>query len=306
MITASAAIASSVDPPDKTVRVFLVVPNDRTADSSYPKGIAGVMKSSQKWWLGQCKYTFRLNEPVCEVIKGTHPHSWYATPDSYWTIVNQGTDDLYSILPTVKADSRRARWKLVVYVLAESPKDGGGGGGGWVGLPKHDCDGAKIYPRDSARWCGGMCHELGHCFGLPDASSTDGTVMSASFYGWPNCIFTSAMVTTMKNLSANSGFWADNITATTENLYLDMTTPEQWAPLVRGNQLRIPLAAPFIDAVVLYDLSGKRVAVFSPSRQHNGHTPGMFDIGALNAGTYMCTIEHNGKVMQKAMVKSVR
>ena len=39
------------------------------------------------------------------------------------------------------------------------------------------------------RWYGGMVHELGHAFGLPDPSSTDGTPMSASFYDYPNTHF---------------------------------------------------------------------------------------------------------------------
>ena len=150
------SIVTSATPPHKTVRVFYVLPSDVALDSAYPKGIAGVMKSSQKYFLAQCKFTFRLNEPVCEVVKSTHPRSWFASVDDYWTIVNNGTDEVYRLVPSVKADSKRARWKIVIYVDAESPKDGGGGGGGWVGLPKHDADGAKIYPKDSARWCGGM------------------------------------------------------------------------------------------------------------------------------------------------------
>ncbi len=42
------------------------------------------------------------------------------------------------------------------------------------------------------RWYGGMVHELGHAFGLPDSSSTDGTPMSASFYNYPNTHFSQA------------------------------------------------------------------------------------------------------------------
>ncbi len=42
------------------------------------------------------------------------------------------------------------------------------------------------------RWYGGMVHELGHGFGLPDSTSTDGTPMSASFYSYPNTHFSQA------------------------------------------------------------------------------------------------------------------
>jgi hypothetical protein len=42
-----------------------------------------------------------------------------------------------------------------------------------------------------------MVHELGHAFGLPDATSTDGTCMSASLYSYPNCIFNQTQKTRM-------------------------------------------------------------------------------------------------------------
>ncbi len=44
-----------------------------------------------------------------------------------------------------------------------------------------------------------MVHEVGHAFGLPDSTSTDGTCMSASFYGWPNCTFTQSQKDQMLN-----------------------------------------------------------------------------------------------------------
>ena len=51
----------------------------------------------------------------------------------------------------------------------------------------HDADGAAGVNGPFNRWYGGMVHELGHAFGLPDATSTDGTCMSASLYDYPNC-----------------------------------------------------------------------------------------------------------------------
>jgi hypothetical protein len=207
--------AFAADPPDKTVRVFYIQPTDVAYNPKYVAGITSVMKSAQRYFMEQCKYTFKLSDPVVEVVKGTHPRSWYETnandPDEYWWAVYNGREDLLKQVPSVKSDWNRSRWKIVFYIDAEGPQAGGGGGGGWVLLPKHDLDGALIYPRDTARWVGGMVHELGHAFGLPDAQSTDGTVMSASFYGWPNCVFTSAMANTMKNLPENAGFWYNSI-----------------------------------------------------------------------------------------------
>ncbi len=44
-----------------------------------------------------------------------------------------------------------------------------------------------------------MVHELGHAFGLPDSTSTDGTPMSASFYSYPNVHFSESQKTGILN-----------------------------------------------------------------------------------------------------------
>jgi hypothetical protein len=59
----------------------------------------------------------------------------------------------------------------------------------WVLLSGHDADGGAGINGPMNRWYGGMVHELGHAFGLSDATSTDGTCMSASLYAYPNCTF---------------------------------------------------------------------------------------------------------------------
>ena len=308
--------AASADPPTKTVRVFYILPSDVPLDSAYPKGIAKVMISSQKYFLKQCGFTFRLNDPICEVVKGTHPRSWYEnTPnpagstDTYWFAVYNGMDDLKKVVPSVATDGNRSKWKVVEEVDAEGPGAGGGGGGGEVLLCKHDADGAKGYPKDTARWCGGMCHELGHCFGLPDASHDDGTVMSADFYHWPvNCVFTSGQTSTMKTLGANSGFWIDNITGTEQYFGMAINAPMQWIPLIRGSQLQVPLSTAdlFPSAIALYDLSGKRRAFFPQPMSASDRTPHTFDVSGLSNGNYVCALEKNGKVEQKNIVRKIR
>jgi hypothetical protein len=309
----SVASAATADPAAKTVRVFYILPNDVPFDSAYPKGIGKVMVSSQKYFLQQCNFTFRLNNPICEVVKGTHPRSWYENnacgSDRYWCAVNNGQQDLENVVPSVKNDGNRSKWKIVFEVDAEGTGAGGGGGGGWVLLCKHDADGAKGYPKDTARWCGGMCHELGHCFGLPDATHDDGTVMSADFYHWPvNCIFTASQTSTMKTLGANSGFWIDNITGTKENFSTTINAPERWAPLIQGNQLQVPLlmAKLFPTAVALYDLSGKRTVFYALATTASNRSLYTFDVSALDAGAYICSLEKNGKVEQKNIVRKIR
>jgi hypothetical protein len=71
-------------------------------------------------------------------------------------------------------------------------QSGGGASSGWVLLSGHDADGGAGLNGAMNRWYGGMVHELGHGFGRPDSTSTDGTPMSASFYDYPNTHFSQA------------------------------------------------------------------------------------------------------------------
>jgi hypothetical protein len=66
-------------------------------------------------------------------------------------------------------------------------------------LSGHDADGAAGLNGPMNRWYGGMVHELGHAFGLPDSSFTDGTPMSASFYNYPNTHFNEQQKNAIRN-----------------------------------------------------------------------------------------------------------
>lgn len=177
-------------PPSKTVRVWLLRPSDVPFDQRYPDGIAGVMREAQRYYQQELGKTFRLNEPVVQVVTGEHVKSWYEnTPngsDRYWWAVFNMQQELLRRFDVKAPDSR---WINVGEVIAEGPGAGGGGGGGWVILCQHDADGAAGLGGPMNRWYGGMVHELGHAFGLPDSTSTDGTPMSASFYNYPNTHF---------------------------------------------------------------------------------------------------------------------
>ncbi|NUT46718.1 MAG: RICIN domain-containing protein [Saccharothrix sp.] len=178
------------EPPTKTVRVWLLRPSDVPYDQRYPDGIAAVMREAQRYYQQELGRTFRLNEPVVEVVTGEHVKSWYEnTPnggDRYWWSVFNMQQELLRRFDLGAPDSR---WLNVGEVIAEGPGAGGGGGGGWVILCQHDADGAAGLNGPMNRWYGGMVHELGHAFGLPDSSYTDGTPMSASFYDYPNTHF---------------------------------------------------------------------------------------------------------------------
>lgn len=178
------------DPPARSVRVWLLRPSDVPFDQRYPDGIAAVMREAQRYYQQELGKTFRLNEPVVQVVTGEHVKSWYENtpngPDRYWWSVFNMQQELLRRFNLGAPDSR---WINVGEVIAEGPGAGGGGGNGWVILCQHDADGAAGINGPMNRWYGGMVHELGHAFGLPDSTSTDGTPMSASFYNYPNTHF---------------------------------------------------------------------------------------------------------------------
>ncbi|MER7280071.1 cellulose-binding domain-containing protein [Dactylosporangium sp. NPDC000244] len=185
----------STGPALKTVRVFWLKPTDVAFDQRYPDGIASVMREAQRYYKQELGKTFTLNTTVVEVVNGEHNAQWYITTncntsDHYWCVVENMQAELTRRFGISNQDSR---WLCVGEISAEEAgKSGGGGGPGWVILSGHDADGAAGINGPMNRWYGGMVHELGHGFGLPDASSTDGTPMSASFYNYPNTHFSQA------------------------------------------------------------------------------------------------------------------
>jgi hypothetical protein len=187
-------------PPARTVRVFWLHPSDVAVDQRYPDGIAAVLAEAQRYYKQELGRTFTLNSPVVEVVAGDQPRSWYEnTPncgDKYWWTVCNMEDELRRKFGLGAPDSR---WIDVGEISAEGDGAGGGGGNGWVILSGHDADGAAGINGPMNRWYGGMVHELGHAFGLPDAASTDGTPMSASFYNYPNTHFSSAQKSQILN-----------------------------------------------------------------------------------------------------------
>jgi hypothetical protein len=183
---------TSGPPLVRTVRVYWIKPTDKAFDQRYPDGITNVMLEAQRFFKQQLGKTFTLNSPVVEVVNGLHDTNWYITnncsgSDHYWCVVANGQSELRQRFGLNNPDSR---WINVEEVSAEEVnQSGGGGSSGWVLLSGHDADGGAGVNGPINRWYGGMVHELGHAFGLPDATSTDGTCMSASLYDYPNCTF---------------------------------------------------------------------------------------------------------------------
>ncbi|WP_433363894.1 cellulose binding domain-containing protein [Actinoplanes sp. CA-142083] len=186
---------STGSPALKTVRVFYLKPTDVAFDQRYPDGIAAVMREAQRYYKQELGKTFTLNNTVVEVVNGEHDRNWYITTnctgsDHYWCVVGNMHQELMRRFGISNPDSR---WLCVGEISAEETNQSGGGASpGWVVLSGHDADGAAGINGPMNRWYGGMVHELGHGFGLPDSTSTDGTPMSASFYSYPNTHFSQA------------------------------------------------------------------------------------------------------------------
>jgi hypothetical protein len=178
------------EPGQKTLRVFWLRPSDVPFDQKYPDGIGKVVLEAQKYYKAELGKTFKVNNPIVETVVGDHVKSWYEnTPnggEKYWWSVTNMQQELTKKFGLKNPDSR---WMIVGEVSAEGEGAGGGGSPGWVILCQHDADGAAGIGGTINRWYGGMVHELGHAFGLPDAASTDGTPMSASLYDYPNTHF---------------------------------------------------------------------------------------------------------------------
>ncbi|GAA3339083.1 hypothetical protein GCM10020358_21530 [Amorphoplanes nipponensis] len=180
----------------RTVRVFWLKPTDVTYDQRYPDGIAAVVREAQRYYKQELGRTFALNNTVVEVVNGEHDRQWYISTncepggDRYWCVVANMQQELMRRFGIANPDSR---WLCVGEISAEDPgQSGGGASTGWVLLSGHDADGAAGVNGPMNRWYGGMVHELGHAFGLPDSTSTDGTPMSASFYNYPDTHFSQA------------------------------------------------------------------------------------------------------------------
>ena len=194
--TTTPTTAPTGSPATKTVRVFWLKPTDVAYDQRYPDGIAAVVREAQRYYKQELGKTFTLNSTVVEVVDGEHDTQWYINTncdlngDRYWCVVGNMHQELMRRFGIANPDSR---WLCVGEISAEDPgQSGGGASPGWVVLSGHDADGAAGINGPMNRWYGGMVHELGHGFGLPDSTSTDGTPMSASFYDYPNTHFSQA------------------------------------------------------------------------------------------------------------------
>jgi hypothetical protein len=310
--TAPAAFSASTTPPFKTVRVFWVKPSDVLYDKRIPDGITDVMKETQRYYQQELGKTFRLNDPVVEIDSNSHTASWFYTNQpsgegdkAYYAVFN-GYEELqkkYGLDPQFGN-----RWVVVEEVSASSTTldQQGAGGGGWVFMSKHEADGsAGLRSEPMTRWYGGMVHELGHAMGLPDASSTNGSPMSASFYSYPNCHFKDNEKTSLLNNKTYGSFWVAPTELDPSNrMVASVPSALEWNLSYGQGHFCIEFVTckPEQVAVTLFNMTGREAINSITFTSQAGKNICKLGTRHLDAGLFLCMLKCHGKTSCKKIL----
>lgn len=175
------------EPP--RVRVIYMIPSNKQFNQSYKDGLEKMIKHLQFWYwkeIGTGK-SFRLHNPIVEVVTTNHASNWYAetarTGDrGLWFWFNV-FDDAHTL---VGSDFYQNDNTWLVFIDADPGCNqlGGAGGGGFSLLPANglrtlsgqseiNCSGQSIQS-SLYKSIGGVGHELGHAFYLPHGPCWDG------------------------------------------------------------------------------------------------------------------------------------
>lgn len=175
--------------PARTVRVIYLVSADREPSGEYAKAIEMAIRDIQTWYARQLDgATFRLNDPVVEVLKSDKPAAWFYANPRKSQKDNWGYDNTFSEVSRL-AGAKHFDANYVWVVYSDGPGNKGRGGSGVCIMPEDDLlglTGNHPQQKDIARWIAGLGHELGHAFGLPhpkNARDMQDAIMGNGIYG---------------------------------------------------------------------------------------------------------------------------
>ena len=187
-LSASATTFAQTEPP--SVRVIYLVSADREVNEDYKAAIRMAILDIQKWYKKQMNgRTFRLNEPIVEVLKSNQNANWFTgSPiegihEGDWGITHTRSE-VRRLLPNEQIPGN---YTWVLY--SDGPGKAGRGGGQVCYMPEDDLlglTGRHPTQRDIPRWIAGLGHEIGHAFGLPhpeDTETYENAIMWLGIYG---------------------------------------------------------------------------------------------------------------------------
>lgn len=185
----SAPAKNKSDLKPNSVRLVYLVSADRKPSEEYRAALEHAIKDLQQWYAGQLGgATFRVNEPVVEVVQSDKAATWfYSNPIGE----NQDVWGFYNALAEAQrlVGAKQGDPEYIWVIYSDGPGNKGCGGGGVCVLPEDDLLGlVGRHPTQSskARWIAGLGHELGHAFGLPHPVDTEkdaDALMWAGIYG---------------------------------------------------------------------------------------------------------------------------
>lgn len=199
------------DPVPQSVRFVWFVPADVAFDEATVDAIRRAAYNTRSWYRAQMDgTTFTIDEdfPV-EVVFGEHRRSWYESQpnpfgwDPIWN-ANYWVD--MEVIERLSLVDWSPLYKVAIYMSAEGA---GGASQGRLVIPQHDVDGIQDGTPNINRWWGGLAHELGHTFDLPDANGDDGTIMSGALYAYPGTYLSDTQTDDLLGSDRNTGFFTD-------------------------------------------------------------------------------------------------